>query len=261
MTRQRMTLGHLRSWLMSRDGIAHRDDLLRAGFAIATIRSFVRTGDAAMIRRAWVATPAAPVELITAARAGGRLTCISLARRRGWWMPEHIGTELHLHLTPGSGSARLGQDWRGVTHWTKPVSLVPGRTLLASTEDALAHIAVCQPFDTALVLWESAARVERLSPEALRTIPFVSRAARRLAASVTGLSDSGLETLDRLVLQIDGYEFHSSSEQRTRDIAHNAELRLRGYTVIRLSYAQIVHDWPAVAEIIRRAVAAGLHLA
>ena len=46
-----------------------------------------------------------------------------------------------------------------------------------------------------------------------------------------------------------------------KDIAHDAELALRGYTVMRLSYAQIVHDWPAVERSIRRALAARLHLA
>ncbi|TQM34153.1 endonuclease domain-containing protein [Microbacterium kyungheense] len=66
---------------------------------------------------------------------------------------------------------------------------------------------------------------------------------------------------DRLVLQIDGYEFHSSSAQRSANIAHDAELRLRGYTVLRFSYAQVVHDWPTLERTVRRAVAAGLHLA
>jgi very-short-patch-repair endonuclease len=66
---------------------------------------------------------------------------------------------------------------------------------------------------------------------------------------------------DRLVLQIDGYEHHSSSAQRAKDIAHDAELRLRGYTVLRFSYGQIVHDWVAVERRITRALAAGLHLA
>ena len=64
---------------------------------------------------------------------------------------------------------------------------------------------------------------------------------------------------ERLVLQIDGFAYHSSSAQRTSDIAHDAELRLRGFTVLRLSYAQIVHDWPGVERIIDRALAAGLH--
>ncbi|WEG08105.1 DUF559 domain-containing protein [Microbacterium horticulturae] len=62
---------------------------------------------------------------------------------------------------------------------------------------------------------------------------------------------------DRLVVQIDGYAFHSSSAQRGSDIAHDAQLRLRGYTVLRFSYAQIVHDAANVVLTLRRAVAAG----
>ena len=155
-------------------------------------------------------------------------------------------------------------------------------------EDALLHIAACLDRDTALVLWESAARVERIAAEALRAIAWPSRAAHELAEAATGLSHSGLETLvvtplrrwglgvrqqivlagrpvdvlvgDRLIVQIDGYEFHSSSAQRTKDLAHDAELRLRGYTVLRFSHAQVIHDWALVERTIRRAVAARLHL-
>ncbi len=279
---------NLVDWLSARNGIAHRGEVLRAGFPVAVLRTFVRGGGARMIRRAWVALAGARADLVTAAEAGGRVSCVSLARARGWWMPEEVDPHLHLHLIPGSGSARLPDDWPGVLHWSKPI--VPsGRRLTATVEDALAQIAVCVPFDTALVLWESAARKESLATEALRNVRWTSRAARELAEAVTGLSDSGLETLvvvplrrwglhvrqqvvlarrpvdvlvgDRLVLQIDGFEHHSSSAQRSSDIAHDAELRLRGYTVLRISYSQIVHDWPAVERRIRRALAAGLHLA
>ena len=278
----------LRDWLSARDGIARRDEVLRAGFAIGALRNLVRTGEARMIRRAWVALSGARPDLVTAAEAGGRVSCVSLARARGWWMPHDVDPHLHLHVLPGSASAHLPEGWPGVLHWTKPI--VPSeRRLTATVEDALAQIAVCLPFDTALVLWESAARREALAGEALRGVLWTSRRARELAEAVTGLSDSGLETLvatplrrwgvrvrqqvvlagrpvdllvgDRLVLQIDGYEHHSSSAQRAKDIAHDAELRLRGYTVLRLSYGQVVHDWPAVERRIRRALAAGLHLA
>jgi very-short-patch-repair endonuclease len=137
----------------------------------------------------------------------------------------------------------------------------------------------------ALVLWESAANIEKLAGDYLRGLAWASRAARNLAAQVTGLSDSGLETLlveplrraglrvrqqivlagrpvdlvigDRLVVQLDGYAFHSSSAQRSSDIAHDAQLRLRGYTVLRFSYAQVVHDAANVLLTLRRAVAAG----
>lgn len=284
----RKSLEELLDWLLAQGGIAHTDDALRAGFAIALIRTFVRDGYADLVRRAWLAHASAPQDLRTAALSGGRISCTILARRRGWWMPESVGTDLHLHLWPGSGAPGLGDEWTGVTHWTKP--LVPaGRSLMGTVEDAVLHIAACLDRDTALVLWESAARKERIAPQTLQAIDWTSRAARELAHAVTGLSDSGLETLvvtplrrwglkvrqqvllagrpvdvligDRLVLQIDGYEFHSSSAQRAKDIAHDAELRLRGYTVFRFSYSQVVHDWPLVERTVRSAVGAGLHLA
>lgn len=279
----------LSTWLRTGDGVAHRDDLLRAGFPVSMLRAFVRAGRARLIRRAWIALPDADPQLLTAAQAGGRLTCSTLARRRGWWIPESATRGIHLHLHPRAGSARLGTDWGGVLHWARPVTPMGGNSLVGNLEDALAHIAVCERFDDALVLWESAARIEKLAAAYLRSLPWTTAAARALAERVTGLSDSGLETIvveplrrwglrvrqqvvlagrrvdvlvgELLVVQLDGYEFHSSSAQRTSDIAHDAELRLRGYTVLRFSYAQVVHDWPGVERTIRRAVAAGLHLA
>ncbi|MGC5169101.1 endonuclease domain-containing protein [Microbacterium sp. DT81.1] len=151
----------------------------------------------------------------------------------------------------------------------------------------LAHIAGCLPRESARVLWESASRKEGLSPDALRRIQWTTVAARECALSVTGLSDSGLETIfvtrlsrwglrmrqqvvlagrpvdvligDRLVVQVDGFEYHSKPADRRRDLEHDAELMLRGYVVLRFSYAQVLHDWPAVERTIARALAAGAH--
>ena len=107
---------------------------------------------------------------------------------------------------------------------------------------------------------------------------------------MTGLSDSGLETIcvvrlsrwgipirqqivlagkrvdvligERLVVQIDGFAFHSTAARpRTRRRARCRDSSLRGYTVLRFTYAQVVHDWPAVERAIARAIAAGAHLA
>ena len=274
-------------WLAARDGIAHRADILSAGFALASLRSFVRSGSAMLIRRAWVATRDADLALVTAARAGGRVSCVSLASRRRWWVLSPP-SRLHLHLLPHAASAHLTGPVDAALHWSKP--LVPAsRSLCTEVEDALQHIAVCLPKDDALVLWESAVRVERLAPEYLRSLAWTSTAARELAEAVNGLSDSGLETLlvtplrrwgvlvrqqvwlagrpvdilvgERLVIQIDGWQFHTSAAQRAKDIAHDAELRLRGYTVLRFGYAQVVHDREAVLRVIRQAIAARLHLA
>jgi very-short-patch-repair endonuclease len=63
----------------------------------------------------------------------------------------------------------------------------------------------------------------------------------------------------RLVLQIDGK--HHVGAQRTENIRHDAELTLLGYHVIRVSYTQMMFDWPQVQDLILRAVAQGLHRA
>ncbi|MBN9178560.1 MAG: DUF559 domain-containing protein [Microbacterium sp.] len=274
-----------------RGGAFHREQLHSSGYSDRDLRALVRAGELEVCRRSWFVTRDADDEIRAAARLGGRLTCTTLARRRGWWMPDGVGEELHLHYPPGSSGPRGGGGGLdgakpAVAHWTRPIVPV-GRALIAGVEDALAHIAHCHPPETALVIWESACSVEKIAPEAVRRVQWSSTGAFALAHEVNGLADSGLEVLvcaplrrlgvqvrqqvvlagkpvdalvgRRLVLQIDGWAHHSSSTQRSKDIAHDAELRLRGYTVLRFSYAQVVHDRAAVERLIRRALAAGLH--
>ncbi|HWI30187.1 MAG TPA: DUF559 domain-containing protein [Microbacterium sp.] len=275
----------VRAFIAARGGIVHRHDLRDAGFAPRTLRAAVHAGEARLIRRSWFASDRAPDDLVAAAEAGGRLTCVSLAMRRKWWMPEAPAGGIHLHRAPNAAAPPTS----AIVHWNAPLAPVSPRTLSASVEDALAHIASCMPRETAMVLWESASRIERLSPEALRRVEWTSVAARDCAAGLTGLSDSGLETIvvvrlspwglrmrqqtvlagrpvdlligERLVVQLDGFAYHSKPADRRRDLEHDAELVLRGYVVLRFSYAQVLHDWPAVERAIARAVAAGAHRA
>lgn len=179
-------------------------------------------------------------------------------------MPEGVSQRLHLHRQPHAHGTAL--DAPGTVHWSTPIAPTGRKALVESTEDAVAHIAGCLPREQALAVWESAARKERLSQAALREVRWKTVAARECAESVTGLSDSGLETIfafrlrhlrvgirlqvviagrrvdaligDRLVTQIDGYAFHSSAADRRRDVEHDAELVLRGYTVVRFTYAR-----------------------
>ena len=64
---------------------------------------------------------------------------------------------------------------------------------------------------------------------------------------------------ERLVLQIDGATH--VGPQREEDIRHDAALMLLGFHVIRVGYRDVVDGWPAVQDLIMRAVAQGLHLA
>ena len=63
------------------------------------------------------------------------------------------------------------------------------------------------------------------------------------------------------MLQIDGYDFHRTAAQRRADIAHDRRLTLRGYTVLRFDYRQVLFEWDTIEAEVRHAMAIGLHAA
>ncbi len=245
----------------------------------------MNAGAVSRIRRHWLATSNAPEGLRTAAENSASLTCVSAARHRGWWIPEGVPDGIHLRFEP-HGTKPASQNL--TTHWTRRIAPPPGYGLIESVEDTLAHVALCLPPESAQVVWNSAAGIEGLSPRALQRVRWRTAAARRCAGRVSAQSDSGLETIalvrlaplgvpiaqqvvllgrpvdllvgERLVVQIDGFEHHSSSAQRTKDVRFDAELVLAGFTVLRFTYAQVVHDWDHVERTVARAIAAGAHL-
>lgn len=272
-------------FVASQGGIAHRQSVLDAGVRPAALRAAITAGGLSRVRRYWVRTDAAPADLVVAAQHTARLACISAGRHRGWWIPPDATTDLHLHVDAG-GRPPAAAD---VTHWNSPLVPVSAHTLVESVFDALEHIADCLPREQAIVLWESAAREHSLVPRELARVAWRSVAAREIAAILTGQSGSGLETIlvvrlrpwgvpirlqvplaghdvdaligDALVLQLDGFAFHSSSADRTRDLAHDRALVALGYTVLRFSYSEVIYTWPVVERAIARALAQGAHLA
>jgi very-short-patch-repair endonuclease len=56
----------------------------------------------------------------------------------------------------------------------------------------------------------------------------------------------------RLVVEIDGYAFHSSRRAFERDRARDAALQAAGYRVVRFTWRQIVHDSLAVVAQLAR---------
>ena len=153
-------------------------------------------------------------------------------------------------------------------------------------ENVLDCVSRCQPHESALTILESALNKRLVTRAGLLKLP-VSTAARRLLEVATPFADSGLESIvmsrlrwlrvavvpqawveghrvdvligERLILQIDGA--HHTGAQRDEDIRHDAYLLTLGYSVIRVSYAQVLEHWPEVQARIMSAVAQGLHLA
>lgn len=264
------------------DGVMRVARLRDLGFRRTVLASALAAGRLERVRRGWVALPNADPLLASAARRGVVLTCITQARRLGLWVHEAPACP-HVGATPGGAG---GKPDTIRVHWARPLLPRNPDVLVDPIENVLAIVAECEPHEQALATWDSALNKGLVTLEGLAGYDW-RPAARRLLQEATPFSDAGLETYlrprlrwlrqpiriqtwieghrvdaligERLVLQIDGA--HHVGEQRSEDIRHDAALRLMGYHVIRISYHQMMHEWPVVQDLIMRAVAQGLHLA
>ncbi len=64
----------------------------------------------------------------------------------------------------------------------------------------------------------------------------------------------------RLVLELDGYEWHSRKTDFEEDRRRDRELTAQGYQVLRLSYEQVTNDWPRCEEAILGLIRLRRHL-
>lgn len=267
--------------LAAGQGIARIRALRRSGVTEYAVKRAVRSGAVMSVCRGWVALRDADPMLIAAAKRGVVLSCVTLAKRKALWVTS--AGEPHVAAPANSGHAN---SVRGVVHWSIPTFPRDPDQLEDSVENALVLVARCQPHEDALATWESAIRKHLVDVDVLSRAPLPP-AARRLLDDARPFADAGTETIlrtrlrwldvpitpqvwvfghrvdfligDRLVIQIDGR--HHVGPQRSSDIAHDAELALRGYHVMRVSYDQLMNQWPAVQNRILAAIAQRLHLA
>ncbi|QHC67698.1 DUF559 domain-containing protein [Rathayibacter sp. VKM Ac-2759] len=267
--------------LMSGGGFAPARALRDAGIPRSVLEQALASGDVVRARRGWYALPTAPPLELAAVRAGGLLTCVSLLHHLGLWTVDRPALHLALggsfvhELRPGS-----------VGHWRR----WPGQGRRSFSQDglgaAILHLVTCVKEDDAIVTIDSALNKGLLTADDLSDLRALAPIGKRaLFDRVDGRSQSGLETKtrlstrrhnvrvrtqvvipgvghvdevigDRLVLESDGYRFHSSLEQFREDRRRDLELARQEYLCIRLDNHQIMEDWPRTEEalftIIRR---------
>jgi len=175
-----------------------------------------------------------------------------------------------------------------VVHWGQLPRPAGPDAAIEPVLNALVHVVQCQPLDYAVATLDSALHNRRTSLEELNQLAHMlgGRFARTVAA-VDGRADAGGESLmrvrlaasgivmvpqvyvdghpvdgligSRLIVQVDGFEFHGDPVRRARDLAQDRRLNLRGYTVFRYPSHAVENRWPEVQEEILDAVAQGLH--
>lgn len=266
--------------LSKRGGVIRSSELVARGMTRYRIQQEVIAGGLIRFKKGWLATPTADPQIVAAATAGLTLSCVTQAARLGLWVrrvpkSEHFGV-------PRPGSERRPDG--SVLHYHAPIVPRERFALVDTIENVLMLVAQCEPFEDAVATWDSALNKNLVDRAGLDLLPLPT-ASKRVLQATDPFADSGLESYfrlrlnwmrlplvaqawlvgrrvdfligSRLVVQIDGA--HHTGPQRDVDIEHDAQLRLRGFTVIRVSYTQVMHSWPETQALIMRAVAVGLH--
>ncbi|WP_298867600.1 type IV toxin-antitoxin system AbiEi family antitoxin domain-containing protein [uncultured Microbacterium sp.] len=273
-------------WMRQHHGIAHTRDLREAGFSRHTVGKAADAGMLQRVHRTWLVAPYCSPARRAAAELSGRATCVSAAELQGLWTPD--SADIHLWLPPTTTTER-GREHPGLLlHWARPPVPVARFDTEEPVLNVLFHVARCLEPKLAATVWESALRKSMVTLSQLRRTQWRSPAAQTVLRQVGAQSDSGIETIflriarscgvrvqqqvlidghpvdaligERLVVQIDGFEFHGEAKDRRKDLRQDARLVLLGYTVLRFDYQQIMFDMRHVQETILNAIAQGLHL-
>ncbi|MGW9168002.1 type IV toxin-antitoxin system AbiEi family antitoxin domain-containing protein [Agromyces sp. NPDC055658] len=286
-------------WCDRLGGVARTADLLAVGVDSKSIGRARREGAIERVRSGVYASTTAAAEVVTAARHGGMLGCISRLRRAGVWL---LDDDDRVHVSmPEHGRRHLHDGCACVLHWTGSGSALGEGTIV----DALAQVLGCRGGETFFAALESAMRkglIDRAGVGRLRA--RVPAKHRRLVDFARWDADSGLESLlrlrlrrhrielrsqvlidgvgrvdfvlgDRLILEADGKSNHvdgfadalqgraapapATASKRHKDLVRDAAAAERGYVTLRFDYAQIIHDWPRVEAAVLACVARGLH--
>ena len=277
-----------------RGGLAATHELYSDGQTHRSLAAAVNAGRIMRVRQGWYLLPDTHPELVAAARVGGALTCLPAARMHGLWTTP---TPL-LHVTvpneacrlrnPLDKTVRLGTGGHLVrVHWRKPVDK-PGRLIL-DLSSTLADVIRCESAEIAVATADSALFRGAISMHDWRRLVADAPSTRRSDLElVQPLCESGIESLtlfrlrpfglpircqaripgvgrvdflvgSRLVIEVDGANYHTDPERFEADRRRDAILSRLGYRVLRFSYTQVLYRWHEVEAAILASVFRGDH--
>ena len=292
-----LSMTRLLQVLLEAGGVASTAHLAEHGIGAGPINNAVERGTVHRVRRGWVAVPDAPVDVVSAVRVGGRLSCLSVLQRENVWcmrdqrLHVRVPATAHNLSSPHDRRVPLGRPERfGIAlHRSHRADLPEPEGPVDSFAWALLHSITCQPRDDAIVTLDSVLKTGRLSRTELEFLTVHLPSKYRAYLELTDpAAASGLETKarlglhrfnipyrsqvaiagvghvdllvgDRLVVETDGREWHTKPEAYAEDRRRDLALVEQGYLVLRLSYDQVMGEWPRVVAVIRALVARDEH--
>jgi len=282
----------LTSDIMSLGGLAPAHALLRMGWTYRTLSHAARYGWVTRVRQGWYAINDTDALLASAWRVGGLATCSTGAATYSLWVPPD--ERLHVVVPPNHARMRTRDDMRVrladepdesvVVHWRRATA---HDALRAAPLECIVDLAACHAPEWVLGTIDSGLRRRVLNRADLRALrgrlpsawasvieiaddrseSFPESVLRcRLAAAGIPfriqvlIDDMRVDFLiGKLVVEVDGKEHHSDPAAFERDRVRDTRLSIRGYRVLRFSYAQVVYRPDEVLASIRAAMARGDH--
>lgn len=269
-------------WLVDQGGVAPRHVLESWGNDPREIREAAASGALTRVRHGWFATPQADPEVVRAVKAGAALGCVSVLRRHSVWC---VDTRTHLR----TGRQGLRRPMSGARICPLPGDNAAPHRAVDDLDTALLCASRCCTDEDLLVVLDSVVNLGLRSRAEIERL--LERSPRRVQRVVDrmDLAESGTETMVRarlrarhvtlrpqvqignigrvdllvgtsLVIEVDSERHHTSPEAYERDRERDRRLRALGYTVVRLTYDQVVHGWSAVEPDILHMIARKDHL-
>lgn len=260
------------------DGIHARQSL---SLSDNQLKSVVASGRLRRIARGWYATPSADEDAVAARAVGGLLTAQSLLRKYNVWL--HQDSRLHVIVPPNASRLRRPPTNRAVCVHYLPIP----------TGSVEAIVRACQAMAYCSTHIQLVAAIDSCLASGLVSIDDLVRDSgptnerfRRALARVRSDAGSGLESEARclfdgmrlkyrtqvqiqdvgrvdfligkwLIVEIDGFEYHSRTEFHT-DRIRDLRLAALGYRVVRMS-APMLRDEHCIAAF-RKLIRQRVHL-
>ncbi|MFT4086169.1 MAG: type IV toxin-antitoxin system AbiEi family antitoxin domain-containing protein [Gordonia sp. (in: high G+C Gram-positive bacteria)] len=265
-------------------GVASWRSLRSAGMTRTELRHALTDGWLEKARRGWYATSTAHPTVKAAVKTGGVCSCLSALALHGVWLPEgddrtHTRARSNVHNDPGAHP-------RHCRRYGRPL-VEDGAVDDVAT--AFAHALRCLNSEGIVVVMDSIMNLELMSRDELEAILKPAPKKVRKLLDRTADSGSGTETMTRfrlaryglemktqvkipevgrvdmlvgtrLIIEVDGEEYHASSEQFHKDRERDLAAHRLGYITIRLTYRQVVHQWESTREAILSVIRRGDHL-
>lgn len=262
-------------------GVVRYSQIIESGITQSKFRRHVRDGLLRRVRHGWYASHLADADVVAAVSRGGVLSCVSALAKYGIWIPPRLNDRPHMRCTP----ERLNNG--RPTGFCMPYGRAESAVwavdeLPAAVRHALrcldheALVVVCDSIlNLGLLDHDDLLREAESAPQSVRrllqrcdraesgieTMTRLRLARRRIKAvpqvEITGVGRVDFLIGDRLIVEVDGAEFHR--DRFEQDHARDLVAKRVGYEVVRFTYRQVIGQWPECEATIVAMVRRGMH--